>query len=197
MRNEQHPAVGADRPEPRDPWQTLSSTVPLRTKWLAVRQDQVRTHTGAEITYTYVDSPRSVMVVPVTEAGEIVLLRQYRYTVRAWCWELPAGAPESGEAGADAAARELREEVGGQARELRPVGTFNVGSGICNQRCEIFLALGVALGECELEPTELLHVVCLPLDDAMRLVRAGQVTDGMTTLSLLLCEPHLRGRLGG
>jgi ADP-ribose diphosphatase len=181
--------------EPAEPWQTLASAVPVRTPWLAVRQDRVRIHTGAEISYTYVDSPRSVMVVPLTGDGEVVLLRQYRYPVRAWCWEVPAGAPDAGEDGVSAAARELREEAGGRARELRSLGTFNVGSGICNQRCEVFLALGVTLQESKLEATELLHVVCLPLAEAMRMAHAGEVTDGFSTLSLLLSEPHLRAAM--
>lgn len=197
MRDPRDDAAATSSAEPREPWQTLSTTELVRTKWLAIRRDQVRTHTGAEITYTYVDCPRSVMVVPVTDAGEIVLLRQYRYTVRDWCWEVPAGAPDAAEAGADAAARELREEVGGQARELRSIAAFYVSNGISNERCEVYLALGVILRASEPEPTELLRVVRLPLEEALRLAHTGAVSDGMSALSLLLCEPHVRGALGG
>ena len=78
--------------EPSRPWQTLSAERPVVTNWFAVRRDQVRTHTGDEISYTYVEHPGAIFIVPVTPHGEILLVRQFRYSVRAWCWETPAGS---------------------------------------------------------------------------------------------------------
>ena len=73
------------------PWEPLSSKKIYENSWNALRQDQVRTHTGKQITYTYMEHPGAVAVVPVTTDGEIVLIKSYRYTVKDWCWEIPMG----------------------------------------------------------------------------------------------------------
>jgi ADP-ribose pyrophosphatase len=175
--------------EPAEPWTTLSSELVHTTPWLALRQDQVRTHTGRAITYTYLTCRDAVFVVPVTEAGEIVLLRQYRHPVRAWCWEVPAGAMDAGEDGPTAARRELREEVGGACQEVRPIGTFFASNGVSDERFHLFLALGVRLGASTPEHTELLRVVPLPAAEALRMASAGAISDGPSALALLLARP--------
>ncbi|HEV2237381.1 MAG TPA: NUDIX hydrolase [Ktedonobacterales bacterium] len=180
--------------EPAQPWTVLGSELVYATPWLALRQDRLRTHTDREITYTYLTVRDAVFVVPVTDGGEVVLLRQYRHTVRAWCWEVPAGALDAGEDAPTAAARELREEVGGVCRELRPLGTFFASNGVSDERFHLFLARGVLLGANALEHTELLRVAPLPAAQALALARAGAITDGPSALALLLAAPLLAPR---
>jgi ADP-ribose pyrophosphatase len=177
--------------EPSRPWQTLSAERPVVTNWFAVRRDQVRTHAGDEITYTYVEHPGAIFIVPVTPHGEILLVRQYRYPVRAWCWETPAGSVQPGEEGAGAAARELREEIGGVAAEIKFIAAFYGATGMSTERAEVYLATNVELGESQPERTELLRVVPVALDEALRMAHAGEISDGQSALALLLCEPHL------
>lgn len=177
--------------EPANPWTTLGSERVFATSWLAIRQDRVRTHHDEEITYSYVDHQGAIAVVPVTTDGRIVLLRQYRYTVRAWCWEVPSGSIEGAEDGASAATRELAEEIGGQAQALHLITTFYLSNGISNERMVVYLATGVTLGESHHEATELMRVVPLARAEALRLAHAGEITDGPSALALLLAEPHL------
>jgi ADP-ribose pyrophosphatase len=183
-----------EHPEVPEPWQTLSTEQPLVTQWYAIRRDRVRTHTGNEITYTYIDHPGAVFVVPVTKDRNVLLIRQYRYPVHAWCWEVPAGGIETTEDGAVAAARELAEEVGGVSEHLQLVAAFYANNGISNQRAHVYLATGVTqlnvLGSTG-EPTELLRVVAVPYTEAVRMARAGEMTDGQSALAVLLCEPYL------
>jgi ADP-ribose pyrophosphatase len=183
-----------ENPEAREPWQTMSAEQPLVTRWYSIRQDRVRTHTGEEIGYTYIDHPGSVFVVPVTLDGDILLIRQYRYPVHEWCWEVPAGGIEASEDAVSAAARELAEEVGALSYQLWPVAAFYSSTGISNARSQVYLATEVEVGPSQREPTELLHVVALPQAEALHMARSGEITDGQSALAVLLCERYLATR---
>lgn len=76
----------------RQPWRTLATETLLETPWRTFRRDRVRLHSGQEITYSYLEAPRAAWVVPVTTDGKIALIHQYRYPIRGWAWEVPAGA---------------------------------------------------------------------------------------------------------
>ncbi len=180
-----------ETPEPREPWQTLHAERPVVTPWYSIRRDRVRIHTGDEISYTYVDHPGAVYVVPVALDGAVLLIRQYRYPVRDWCWEVPAGGIEAPEDGSAAAARELTEELGAVSYHLRPVAIFYASNGISNERSQVYLATQVEIGQSRREPTELLHVVAVPQQEALRMARAGEITDGQSALALLLSERYL------
>ena len=177
--------------EPEQPWTTLTSEQPYVTPWLAIRRDTVRTHTGAETTYSYMERPDCVAIVPVTTDGEMLLLRQYRYPIRAWCWEIPMGGIEAGEDADATVRRELLEEAGGQAASLRYITTFYTANGAVRQQCMVYLAQGVERHQTEHEPTELIHVTSAPVAEALRMAHAGEITDSLSALSILLCEPYL------
>ncbi|RLC67173.1 MAG: NUDIX hydrolase, partial [Chloroflexi bacterium] len=155
--------------EDRLPWQTLRTTRLWESKWYNLRQDRVRIHTGAEITYTFQEHPDAVFVVPMTTDGRIVLIRQYRHPVKEWLWEVPAGAVDGDESLTAAARRELAEEIGGTAEELHAVGHFFAASSVSNLRINVFLATGVQpmLHRNTREPTELIETRVVSVDEAL------------------------------
>ena len=155
-------------------------------------RDRVRLHSGAEIDYSYLETPRAAWVVPLTTGGEIVLIHQYRYPVRGWVWEVPAGAIGD-EAPVEAARRELAEEIGGRCREMRPLGRFYSSSAHLTLEAHVFLAVGVELARADREATELLDVVTLPADEAFARTRSGAINEGQSALALLMAEPVVRG----
>ena len=106
------------------PYRTVSRRYLWRSAWYNVRQDQLEAADGSAAVYTVVEKPQAVWVVPVTDAGELVMIEQYRYPVDDWCLEVPAGNVEPGVSLEAMAVRELSEETGGRARELRYVGQF-------------------------------------------------------------------------
>lgn len=176
--------------EPAQPWTTLASRPIHITPWFTVREDRVRTHTGAEITYTWLDQSDAVFVVPVLADGRIALIRNYRYAISVWCWEVPAGGRED-QTAEEAAARELREEIGGEAESFTPLGGFYLTNGTSNEYATAVLARGVVLTEPAREPGELLSTIPMPAADALRLARTGQIADGPSALALFLAEPYL------
>jgi ADP-ribose pyrophosphatase len=109
-----------------------------------------------------------------------------------WCYEVPAGGLSPGLTPEEVAERELLEETGGTAAELRYIGRFYTSNGISNEVAYVYLATGVELGEAHPEPTELIEVRLVPIEEALCMAREGEITDGPSALALLWCEPMLR-----
>ncbi len=181
----------------KKPWHTIATTRLWRSRWYNLRQDNVRIHTGAEVTYTFQEHPGAVFIVPVTVERRIALLRQYRYPVDEWLWEIPAGAVDGAESLEAAARRELAEEIGGTAKEMRYVDHFFAASSVSNLRIHVFLATGVQLRPdgSHREATELIETSEFGILETLTMARAGQIKDGQSALALLLCEPLLRDAL--
>jgi ADP-ribose pyrophosphatase len=87
---------------------------------------------GHELKAEIIRHPGSVVIIPVTDAGEIILVRQYRPAIGRWAWELPAGSLKPGEDVAQAAARECQEEIGLIPKTLEKVGAFYPTPGYCD-----------------------------------------------------------------
>jgi len=174
----------------KSPWETLSSKKIYENHWYALRQDQVRTHTGKQITYTYMEHPGAVAVVPVTADQKIVLIRSYRYTVNDWCWEIPMGGRENKDLETDAR-KELFEEIGGVTSNLEYIHYFYANNGVSDIRCDVFLARDVNVGVNQPEESELIEIEVFPQNEGFRMAYAGEITDGMSALSLFLCEKFL------
>ena len=160
--------------------------------WRAVIEDRLLTNDGRYTGYTYLAVPRAALIVPVTDSGELVLVRQYRHPVRDWTLEVPAGAVNDGETPLEAAERELSEEVGGSARAWRHLTTFYSSSAHLSQRADVFLATGVTAGRRDPELDEEIAIVRLPVEDALERARTGAIRDGQTALAILLAAPFLQ-----
>lgn len=173
------------------PFKTLSTRVAWSCPWYAVRQDEITLPNGQRGEYNVIEKTDAVWIVPVTSAGEIVLVYHYRYTVDDWCWEIPAGGIHPGQSPQEAAVAELREEIGGTAVTLTPLGRFYTANGICNEAGHFFLAQGVTLGRPHHEPAEVMEIHPTPAAEALRMARAGEISDAPSVLALLLCAPLL------
>lgn len=181
----------------KKPYKTLSSRIAWSCPWYSVRQDEIELPNGETGVYNTVVKEAAVWIVPVTPEGSIIMLRQYRYTVDDWCWEIPAGTKKPEQTLEEAARAELQEETGGIAANLDYIGQFYLANGICNEIGHIFLATGVQIGPTAHEPTEVITVHTFPVDELFRMARAGEITDGPSALALFLCEGQLRAIVPG
>lgn len=149
---------------------------------------------GHRFTRDVVRHPGAVAVVPVTDRGGALLVRQYRGPVDAELLEIPAGTRDvDGEPPDDTARRELAEEVGVRASSLVRLCTMYNTPGFCDEETVVYLATG--LTECETArsgPEEghmTVHEVSLA--DVDDLVADGTLVDGQTILGLLMARDRL------
>jgi uncharacterized protein len=181
------------------PWETVRSESVDVSPWRVFRRDLVQLEPGGErtITYTYLEVPRAVFVVPLTADGRIVLVRQYRYPVRNWVWEVPAGSVEPGETSREAARRELVEEAGGECEDedLEFLASYRSSSAHMDLAGDYYLASRVRLGTPRPESTEVVEARLFGVEQAMAMARRGEVSDGQSALALLAAEPLIRRRL--
>jgi ADP-ribose pyrophosphatase len=152
---------------------------------LAVRRDRVRLPDGGESWREYVLHPGAVMVCAITDDGQVVLERQYRYPPRQHYIELPAGKLEPGEDPLATAQRELIEECGLEAQRWKRLATLHPTIGYSNEVIHLFEARGLADVGRALDEGEFLDVFRLPLVQALELVRSGEICDGKTAFGIL------------
>jgi ADP-ribose pyrophosphatase len=187
-----HPNWPALVPDETQPWQTLESQQLLPPP-RSVQRDRVLAHNGSELEYIYRPrGPRAVFIFPVTQAGEAVLIRQYRYPLRAYIFEVVAGGIEEGEEVLQSAARELKEEIGGVAERWLPLPAFYPQPSISGVVFYPLLALGVTLEEAQPEDSELIERLVLPLAEVYRRLEAGEIFDGPSSLTLFHARAQLK-----
>ena len=128
----------------------------------------------------------AVCVGPVTEAGEIVFVEQFRYAMGRVLLEIPAGKLEAGETDRPAAARrELSEETGYTADNLIDLGKDFGCPAVISEDINIYLATGLHPGECHPDEDEFLRVRKIPITEAVDMVARGEIPDGKTQLGIL------------
>lgn len=174
-----------------NPYQRLSSRRVWQTRWMTLREDQIKLPDGSQGVYTVIERPEAVWIIPLLADGQMVLIWNYRYTVGRWLWEVPAGSIAPGVSPEEMARRELSEEIGGAAASLECVATFYTWPGQCNEQGHIFLARGVTLGEPHREPSEVMERHIFPVEKALDMARQGEVADGPSALAILICAPFL------
>ena len=176
---------------PQAPLQSIDRRIVYETPWFHVERHEVEQKSdGHRFTYSYLASSPSVMVVAVTSRGEIVLIRQFRFPVREYAFELPGGGSGK-QSPRDAAARELREEAGFTAGRLTELGSFVVYCGLSDEVCHVFLAEDLQSGDQALDQTEHIAVHTVSYGELKRMISSGEFRDGMGLAALQIAMPHL------
>lgn len=165
---------------------TLSSTEIFKGKVMHVFKDDIELPNGAPATREYVKHVGAVCILPLTDEGEVILERQYRYPFHEILVEIPAGKLDSPDEDPRAAAlRELKEETGATPRELHYLGDFLGSPAIMGERIRMFFARGLTFDTQKLDEDEFLEVFRMPFDDLVAEILAGNVPDGKTQAAAL------------
>jgi ADP-ribose pyrophosphatase len=135
-----------------------------------------------------------VVVVPVTDDGEVILVRQYRAAIDAQLLEVPAGKRDVLDEPVELTAhRELEEEVGMRAGSMVKLAEFYNSPGFCDEHSFLFLATDLTPCATDFQGHEEQHMTIerVPLDSFAGLVASGDLTDGKSIIAISLAREHL------
>lgn len=147
---------------------------------------------GRTLDAEIVRHPGSVVIIPVTDDGGVILVRQYRHAIGRFAWELPAGSLKPSEDAENAARRECQEEVGLVPARLTPLGSFFPTPGYCDEEMNFFRADGLreaGPGEtAQPDDDEDIEAQAFSLETLRRMIAAGEIIDLKTIAGLALLE---------
>ena len=180
-------------PDQNPPSETAAGKVSSRRAYsgriINLDIDRVRFPNGSVGELEMIRHPGASAVVPfVTEPGrdaDILLIKQYRYAAERFLYEVPAGRLDAGEAPADCARRELKEETGYSAGGLEHLVTIFTTPGFTDEQIHLFLGYGLEPGDTAHEPDEFMSIERVTMREAVELVRTGGIVDAKTALAIL------------
>jgi len=151
--------------------------------------DEIEYASGSRAIREVAEHPGGAVVLATFPDKRIILVRQFRYPLGKFLYELPAGKLGPGEDPALCAARELAEETGYRAKTWRRLTAIYTSPGFCTEQLHIFLAtdLSPALeGQALEEGEHSLTVEIVPVSDAIKMIERGEIVDGKTICGILL-----------
>ena len=175
----------------------ISSELIYDGKVVHLYVDRVSLPNGDCSVREYVKHIGAVAVLPLTDEGDVICVRQFRYAHGCVLTEIPAGKLDSpDEDRVEAALRELREETGAHCKTLTHLCLFRSTPAILNEKIDLYLAEGLTFGETDPDEDEFLETVRIPLTTLVDQVMRGEITDGKTQVAILMVNELLRRRNG-
>ncbi len=168
----------------------LSSRSVFEGRVVSLRVDEVLLPGGGTSTREVIDHRPAVVIVPIDDSGNLLMVRQYRYAVGETLLEAPAGVVEDGEDPDETAQRELQEEVGRKAGDLRKLGEFWATPGFCNELMHAYVARDLSHSSLAADDDENITVVAVPVAEALDMIASGEIRDAKTIAALLLARNH-------
>lgn len=156
----------------------------------SVEVDKIVLRDGREADIAIVRHPPSVVLIPVNDEGRVVMIRQYRPSLKRDIWELPAGSVEDGESPEEAAARECEEEIGQVPTRIERLGAFYPTPGYCDEQMIFFRVSGLRApaDASPHRPDDDEDITCraMPPAEAKGMVARGEIVDLKTAYALTL-----------
>jgi len=146
---------------------------------------------GRKVYYDFIDFGKSVVIIPITDMEEVVLIRQWRPVLNRWILELPAGKIEEDEKPEEAAVRELIEETGYSPTKVEELGKFVVSPGYSNEVIYVYLAVGLRYVGSSPEDDELIKVRKCRVKECVKLLMSEDLIDMKSLASLMLLMEKL------
>jgi 8-oxo-dGTP pyrophosphatase MutT (NUDIX family) len=169
-----------------NPWKTLSSEPIYENPWISVREDKVINPAGGDGIYGVVHFRNyAIGVIPLDADGYTWLVGQYRYPLEAYSWEIPMGGAAFDGTPLEGGKRELKEETGITAARWTELMKLHTSNSVTDEVGYVFVATELTQGTSTPEDTEQLKVRHLPFSEALDMVLANTITDGISVAAIL------------
>ena len=172
----------------------LSSEQIFDGKVVKLFVDRVELPDGKEAIREIVRHPGAVCVIPVTDEGDVIMVKQYRYAFEQIMLEIPAGKLEPGEDPFEAVKRELEEESGAVAKNIEYMGEIFTTVAIFDEKIHAYLATGLEFKNAHPDEDEFLEVTKIPLSTLVDMVMNGEIKDAKTQIAILKANNILSER---
>ena len=169
-----------------EPEKLISSQSIYQGKIINIRSDTVLLPSGRQSVREVVEHSAAVVIIPIDEDDNVLLVRQYRYPTEQFILEAPAGGVEEGESPDDSAQRELQEEVGYASKNMRAMGGFWSAPGFSPEFLYAYLAKDLVASKLSADDDESIEIIRTPLANIDRLIRLGEIQDAKTIAALLM-----------
>jgi 8-oxo-dGTP pyrophosphatase MutT (NUDIX family) len=171
-------------------WKLLGSECLREYSTLRVNEDKYQFQpTGAEAGFVVCDSADWVLVIPITDDGQVVFVRQYRHAYRDVVLEIPGGVMDPGESPAETARRELREETGYVAKTIEMFEPLLPNPALNSARCHFALATGCQAEETQqLDPFESIEVELRPLAEVDAMIRNRELQHALCVVAFAVTQ---------
>lgn len=167
---------------------TISSDRIYTGKVISLKVDTVEIEKRGYQKREIVEHGGAVAIVALTDENEVILVKQFRKAIEDIIWEIPAGKLELGESPKECAIRELKEETGYSADNLKLIHKFYSSPGFSNQKVYIYLATGLVEGESKLNDDENLEFYKVDINEAYEMILKNEVEDAKTSIGLLIVK---------
>lgn len=171
---------------------TIKSEKVYEGKVINLRVDTVELPNGNTSTREIVEHPGGVGVIPINDANEVLMVRQFRKPIDNMCLEIPAGKLNKGEDPYACGVRELEEETGFKARKIVPLGKFYSTPGFTDELLHIYMATGLYQGTLNPDEDEFVEVEAIPLEKLYQMVLQGEVRDAKSIIAILIARELIK-----
>jgi ADP-ribose pyrophosphatase len=170
----------------------LLSEVLHRGKVFNTRVDKIEYSSGNRAVREVAEHPGGAVVVPVTNAGKIIMVTQYRFPVEKILLELPAGKLGKDEAPLHCAIRELEEETGYKSNDVKEMGSIYTTPGYSSEKLWIYIAKDLSPGNHNREEGEYgMEVFEFTLKEIEEKIIKGEIVDGKTISGIFLAKQFI------
>lgn len=164
----------------------LGEKLVYKAKVVELYEDYLELPDGKQVTYDLIKFKGGAGVLPITNDGQIILIKQYRNTLGHENYEIPAGCYNyKGEPPQLCAARELEEEIGFQAGKLEYFTEIITAIGVGDEKTTIFFATDLKLGTQKLDPEEYIEISYFTMEQALEMIYSGEIMDAKTVTAIL------------
>ncbi|MCF6268997.1 MAG: NUDIX hydrolase [Melioribacteraceae bacterium] len=150
-----------------------------------VKVDTLKYNSGNNGRREVIHHNGGAVILPITNSGKLVLIKQFRYPLQEILIEAPAGKLEIGEDPMVCATRELTEETGYTAKKVTPLGKISTTPGFCDEILYLYLAQELIAGEHNREEGEYgMEVFEYTLSEVDEMIKTGKIIDSKTIAAI-------------